>query len=104
IAQGYKAHAMVRDVNKTGSLERFKATVHEELGPIDMLINNAGIVVGGNFEDVALKDHLDIMKTNTLAPIAMTHTFMEDLVASTHGHIVNVVSTSPFLGLPCSST
>lgn len=104
IAKGHKAHAMVLDVNKTGTLERFRATVHEELGPIDMLINNAGIVVGGNFEEVALKDHLDIMKTNTLAPIAMTHTFMDDLVASPNGHIVNVVSASAFLGLPWGST
>lgn len=104
IAQGHLAHAMVLDVNKTSSLEKFRDLVHEQVGPIDILINNAGIVVGGNFEEVTLKDHLAIMQTNTLAPIAMTHVFMHDLAASPKGHLVNVVSASAFLGLPWGST
>lgn len=104
IAAGNKAHAMVLDVNATDSLNDFREKVHQVAGPIDMLVNNAGIVVGGNFEEVSLQDHLAIMNTNTLAPIALTHIFMEDLAASTHGHIVNIVSASAFLGLPWGST
>ncbi|HLR16989.1 MAG TPA: SDR family NAD(P)-dependent oxidoreductase [Alcanivoracaceae bacterium] len=104
IAEGNKAYAMTLDVNQTDSLPEFKQQLHTLAGPIDMLINNAGIVVGGNFEEVSLDDHLAIMQTNTLAPIAMTHLFMDDLAASERGHVVNVVSASAFLGLPWGST
>src|SRR5699024_951072 len=101
---GHRAHAMTLDVNQTDTLNDFKQQLHAEAGPIDMLVNNAGIVVGGNFEEVPLTDHLAIMHTNTLAPIAMTHLFMADLTASKRGHVINVVSASAFLGLPWGST
>lgn len=104
IAAGHSAHAMTLDVNQTDQLPEFKQQLHDIAGPIDMLVNNAGIVVGGNFEEVPLADHLAIMNTNTLAPIAMTHLFMDDLAASKRGHIINVVSASAFLGLPWGSS
>lgn len=101
---GGDAHAMVLDVSKPGSFETFRSKLHDEQGQIDILINNAGVVFGGEFEQVDVKQHINTMQINCNGPIALTHCFLDDLIQSTQSWLVNISSASAFIGLPFGST
>jgi short-subunit dehydrogenase len=82
--------------------------LHEQIardgGPIDVLVNNAGLVYGGAFLDVPVEKHLTTYRVNTEGLVAMTHAFLPDLVAGQDGHVVNVASASAYIGLPFGAT
>lgn len=101
---GGEADAMVLDVSKIETFEAFRQQLHERHGQIDILINNAGVVFGGEFEQVPLKKHLATLQVNTLGVIALTHTLLDDLLQSRRSWLVNISSASAFIGLPFGST
>lgn len=71
---------------------------------IDMLVNNAGVVFGGPLLDVPFEKHELTFKVNAIAPVAMTHVFLPDLIKSPDSHLVNIASASGLVGLPNGST
>lgn len=101
---GGQAAAMVLDVSKLGTFTAFRERLHKAHGPVDILINNAGVVFGGEFEKVDLKDHLNTFQINATGLMALTHTFFSDLAQSRQGHLVNIASASSYVGLPYGST
>jgi all-trans-retinol dehydrogenase (NAD+) len=103
-AAGGEAHDYVLDVTDLDSIPKFHRKLRKERGQISMLINNAGVVFGGEFEQVALKDHLNTFQVNTNGLVAMTHAFLPDLIESRKGYLVNIASASSFIGLPYGST
>lgn len=103
-AAGGRGHALLLDVSDLDSIPLFRDTVHERVGTVDVLINNAGVVHGGEFERVPLSEHLDTLQINTLGLVAMSHAFLDDLRAAPQGHLVNIASASAFIGLPWGST
>lgn len=84
------------------------AGLHDEIvrdgGPIDVLVNNAGLVFGGAFLDVPVERHLTTYRVNTLGLVAMTHAFLPDLLGRPDAHVVNVASASGYIGLPFGAT
>ena len=103
-AAGGKAHPYVLDVSKIASIAKFRDKLHEEVGPITGLINNAGVVFGGEFEQVSLEQHLNTFRINTEGLMATSHAFIEDLIQAKEGYLVNIASASAFVGLPYGST
>lgn len=103
-ATGGEAHAYVLDVTDIDSIPAFRDKLHQERGPVTMLVNNAGVVFGGEFEQVPLADHLNTFKVNTEGLVAMTHAFMPDLINARKSYLVNIASASGFVGLPYGST
>ncbi len=103
-AVGGKASGYTLDVTDTDSIFRLRDRIHEELGPIDILINNAGIVFGGPFLEVPLEKHVRTYRVNVEGTVAMTYAFLPDLVARPEGHIVNIASAAGFIGVPWGST
>lgn len=101
---GGRARPMRLDVSDLASIPAFREQLHQEAGPIDVLINNAGVVFGGTFEQVPLEDHFNTFQINSLGLMAMCHAFMDDLIASTQSHLINIASASAFVGLPYGST
>jgi short-subunit dehydrogenase len=101
---GGSAHAYVLDITKIDAITAFRDRVHAEVGKLDMLVNNAGVVFGGPFLEVPLSQHMLTYGVNTLGLVAMTHAFLPDLVASPDAHLVNIASASGLLGLPNGAT
>jgi NAD(P)-dependent dehydrogenase (short-subunit alcohol dehydrogenase family) len=64
------AHAL--DVADTGSVEAFFVATEAALGPVDVLVNNAGIAWPGALHDVDDEIHRRVIETNLLGPIYMT--------------------------------
>lgn len=54
---GHEAWAYPLDVTDAEQITTLRDAVHEEGGPIDVLVNNAGVVFGGAFLDVPLEAH-----------------------------------------------
>ncbi len=92
------------DVSDSAQVTAFRQRVRQEVGRIDVLVNNAGVVYGGVFEMVSLEKHLRTFSVNTSGLVAMTHAFFTDLLESQDSHILNIASASGFVGLPYGAT
>jgi short-subunit dehydrogenase len=64
-------------------------TAHPALG---LLINNAGIALGGRFDQVTVDEFEAVMNVNFRAPMLLTHALLPSLYASPGSHLVNVSS------------
>lgn len=98
------AHAFYADLSKIDSFLELKQEIHSRIGKISGLINNAGVVFGGEFEKTSLEKHQLTYFINTLGPVALIHAFMSDFLSNPEAHIVNIASASGFVGLPYGST
>jgi all-trans-retinol dehydrogenase (NAD+) len=94
----------VLDVTVPGQIEEVRLQVLAEVGPIDVIVNNAGVVYGGPFLDVALERHLATIGVNVSGVVALTHAFLPDLIARPAGHIVNIASAAAVIALPMAAT
>lgn len=72
-------------------------------GPIDALVNNAGIGVLGALEGIPMQTAREVFETNTLGTIAMTQAVMPQFRERRAGVIVNVTSSVTMLPLPLLS-
>jgi short-subunit dehydrogenase len=103
-ATGAQVSAFPLDVTNEPAIRDLRERINRELGPIDVLVNNAGVVFGGAFTDVPLSRHRTTYEVNTLGMVAMTHAFLPDLIARPEAHLVNIASASAYIGLPYGST
>ncbi len=103
-AIGRQAWAYGVDVSNVDAIKAFRLQVRTDLGKIDGLVNNAGVVFGGVFEMVPLEKHLLTYQVNTTGLMAITHAFFSDLLESSDSHLVNIASASGYIGLPYGAT
>ena len=103
-SDGARCRAYAMDVTDEESIREVREEMHAEAGKLDVLVNNAGVVFGGPFLDVPLAQHRATYRVNVEGLVAVTHTFLPDLVEQGRGHLVNVASASGFVGLPDGAT
>jgi 3-hydroxy acid dehydrogenase/malonic semialdehyde reductase len=93
------------DVTDRASVERFLAAALEELGGLDILFNNAGLSRGRDpVWDSLEEDEREVIETNVLGLMRMTRLCVPHLVASRHGHIVNMGSVAGIWSYPSGSS
>lgn len=78
--------------------------VHEKYNNIDILINNAGFGLFGNFNETDLTTELNMIDTNIKAVHILTKLFLEDMIKLDKGIILNVSSVAGFLPGPLMAT
>ncbi|MCB0349869.1 MAG: SDR family oxidoreductase [Bdellovibrionales bacterium] len=70
--------------------------INDELGdtPIDVVINNAGVMLDGDedFSKLTQEQLIDTFKVNTFAPILVTQVFLPQLKKSTNAKVINITS------------
>ncbi len=74
--------------------------LHEMTGEIDILINNAGFGVFGNFTETDLDKEISLINTNITAVHILTKLYLKDMVKKNSGHILNVASIAGFMPGP----
>jgi NAD(P)-dependent dehydrogenase (short-subunit alcohol dehydrogenase family) len=92
------------DVTDRASFDAFLTEVESRLGPLDVLINNAGIMPIGPFvseTDVTAERIIDI---NVHGVIIGSKLALERFLPRNHGHLVNVASVAGKLGFPGGAT
>jgi short-subunit dehydrogenase len=91
-------HAM--DVTDRGAVAALPEIVRAAHGRIDLLVNNAGVAVGGTFEQVSEADFDWLMSINFDAVVRMTRAFLPLLHTSDDARIVNVSSVYGLISPP----
>lgn len=71
---------------------------------IDILINNAGFGLFGDFTDTDLDTELNMIDVNIKAPHILTKLFLKDFVKKNSGYILNVCSSAGFMAGPKLNT
>jgi len=84
------------DVTKPESI----AAALEEIGPIDVLVNNAGIGLFGAFEATPMSTTREVFETNTFGAMAMIQAVLPQFRARRSGLIVNVTSSATLAPMP----
>jgi NAD(P)-dependent dehydrogenase (short-subunit alcohol dehydrogenase family) len=87
------------DVTDADSIARGVA----EAGPVDVLVNNAGIGSFGALEGITMETVAGIFATNTLGTIALTQAILPQMRARRAGVVVNVTSSVTMVSLPLLS-
>jgi NAD(P)-dependent dehydrogenase (short-subunit alcohol dehydrogenase family) len=80
-AAGGRAFAHPLDVRDTDSVDVFFAAAEAALGPVDVLVNNAGIAIPGALHEVDDDAHRAIVETNLLGPIYASRRAIRSLLA-----------------------
>lgn len=74
--------------------------VNEKIGIIDVLINNAGIVVGKYFHEHTTNEITKTMNINANAPMFVSLQFLPDMIKQNSGHICNIASSAGLISNP----
>lgn len=93
---GGEAYAVAIDVRDAASVEAGALEAERFLGPIDLVMNNAGILSGGNPEEIPLAEWQRMMDVNFFGMVRSNEIFVPKMVARGQGYIVN---TASFAGL-----
>ncbi|WP_044249644.1 SDR family NAD(P)-dependent oxidoreductase [Chondromyces apiculatus] len=98
-AQGVQVDVEQLDVTATDVPERIRELVLK-YGPFTGLVNNAGVAVGGAFEEQSEEDVRLQFETNVFGLMAVTRAVLPSMRAARRGRIINVSSVSGLVGLP----
>lgn len=96
-----RAYAL--DVTDRREFEDVVQAVESELGPVDVLVNNAGIMVLGDF--LQLDESLDSRQIdiNVFGVIHGMRTVLPSMIRRRTGHVVNIASSAGRVGVPFSA-
>lgn len=97
---GYRVSIYKVDVMNTKEVIKTAEKVKQEVGKIDILINNAGIIVGKLFMDHSHDDIDKTMSINSSALMHITKEFLGQMMQTREGHIVNIASAAGMVSNP----
>ncbi len=97
---GSKVLARRVDVSDRAEMEEFAEEVLSEWDRVDVLVNNAGVGVGGELVNIPLDDIEWITGINLMGEIYGTRLFLPQMLERGEGHVVNVGSLSSLVVLP----
>ena len=97
-AQGFKAYAVAFDVTDSQAVQQAIDHIEKDIGPIDVLISNAGIQRRHPFCEFPEKDFDDIVKVNQKAVFIVSQAVARYMVKRNRGKIINIGSMQSELG------
>lgn len=97
-SQGVRALGVSCDITERSSVDAAVAQVADELGPIDVLVNNAGWDLFVPFLDTAPEDWARLIDINLVGALNMHHAILPGMVERNAGRIVNVSSDAARVG------
>jgi NAD(P)-dependent dehydrogenase (short-subunit alcohol dehydrogenase family) len=89
---GSRALALATDVTSEAAVDELVRRVEEELGPVDLLVNNAGMTAFGNLWESDPETWWRVQEVNLLGPFLCSRAVLRGMVARRSGRIVNVSS------------
>ncbi|MCK4079752.1 MULTISPECIES: SDR family NAD(P)-dependent oxidoreductase [Acinetobacter] len=100
-ATGAKAFALQCDVGNAEQVNSVAEQAEQLLGhPVTLLINNAGVGLGGKFDEVSLDDWKWCMQVNLWGVIHGCHAFVPKFKKLGYGAIINVASAASYTAAP----
>jgi len=93
-ARGFDMHAVQVDVADLGSCEAAIGKIQSETGPVDVLVNNAGITKDMTFKRMGKTDWDAVLRTNLDSVFNMTKPVCDGMVDRGWGRIINISSVN----------
>ena len=101
---GERTHHEVRaekvDVRDREAVRAWATSLREELGRVNVVVNNAGVALHGDFEEVGYDDLEWVMDVDFWGVVHGTKEFLPHLIESGDGHVVNISSLFGLMGMP----
>ncbi len=98
-----EVHTAHLDVADRASFTAYAGTVAERFGRVNVIINNAGVGLSGDFNDLNYADMDWITDINFWGVVHGTKEFLPHLIASGDGHVVNLSSLFGLVSMPGQS-
>ncbi len=92
VALGRRAMVVQADVSRTPAVAGMVAAINRELGPIDILINNAGVALHRGLDDLTEADFDETIAVNLKSAFLCTQAVLPHMRALQWGRIVNISS------------
>lgn len=102
-ARGRPALALACDVADSAAVSRAFAEARAALGPVGILVNNAGITASVKFAEMDDATWERIMRVNVAGPFYCCRAAVPDMIARKWGRIINIASRAGLVGMPFSS-
>lgn len=105
VNKGFKnVHTFVVDVSDVNDIESAATKVLLDIGNIDILFNNAGVVAGKKyFWEYSEREIEKTININVNGVMHVTRVFIKDMIKQNKGHIINIASASSLISLPKGS-
>ena len=91
------------DVADRAAMTAYAAAVAEHFGRVNVVVNNAGVALAGDVEDLDYDDMEWIIAINFWGVVRGTKEFLPHLIASGDGHVVNLSSLFGLVSMPGQS-
>lgn len=102
-AAGVKTAYATADVADRLTVEAAVTSLTEKLGPIDILLNNAGTATFGGFLELTPEEWENIIRVNLLGVYYVTRAVLPSMIERKSGDIINISSTAGQRGAPLTS-
>jgi len=89
---GGKAHALQADLSRPEDCHRLLEMAARELGPVEILVNNAGINRDRSIRKMSAAEWDEVMSTNLSSVFHCTKAALEPMIARNWGRIINIAS------------
>ena len=97
---GIEVFAEICDITDKVRVERLVENVRLAIGPVDVLINNAGIIIVTPYEHATEDDFRDAMDVNFWATFHLINAVLPQMMARKSGRIVNIASFGGKVAVP----
>jgi len=95
---GLQAHGYLFDVTNDVEVKESINKIEREIGPIDILINNAGIIKRVPMVDMAVEDFKEVINVDLVAPFIVSKHVGKNMIERRSGKIINICSMMSELG------
>ncbi len=95
---GFEADVYICDLTRREEISAVAVQTQAQSGPIDILINNAGIVSGRNLLEISDREIERTFQVNTLALFWTVRAFLPSMLERDSGHVVTVASAAGLVG------
>jgi hypothetical protein len=98
-----KVNVLVKDLSKPEAPQELSSELEKEHIEVDVLVNNAGYDIYGNFSETNLHEELEMLQVNITSLTCLTKLFLSKMLKNNSGKILNVSSLAAFVPVPKSS-
>jgi short-subunit dehydrogenase len=88
------------DLSEENGPEKLYEAVKGSVDRLDVLVNNAGVMLYGNFHEIPLEHHDTLVRVNLIAYFKLMRLLLADMVEAGEGRVLNIVSAAAFQPTP----